>query len=233
LWSCPCGKKTPINNRSLLMTQTISLICEEGPKPRAKSFLTRELFAPKPSPEATARYGKVWTISLDFREFSLVDEAGQVVVVYPREEAEALIRVPAKHLDLEEVVNLGISDGDGDYFWFRPERDAMRLIKRYLNQTVLLQGDQAYDEMCGAAWGSFVCGLLAAPISIALAFGIAWGIQLFFKQFGVGVVAISGGIVIAGFGCLSNGIRDLLRFRELSRYRKEILDGAVVRGQQT
>jgi len=136
----------------------------------------------------------------------------------------SLIRVPAKHLDPEKVVNLGISDGVEDYFWFRPERDAIRLIKRYLNQIVLLKGDQAYDEMCGSAWGSFVFGLLAVPISIALAVGIAWGMQLFFKQVGVGVVAISGGILIAGFGCLANGIRDLLRFRELSKYRKEILD---------
>ena len=185
--------------------ESLVVVCEEGPLPRTS------LRKPVPTEEAKARHGEEWRLILGQQRVRLLDDTGREVVSFARHLAERAIRVPFTQWDADGVVNLGVADNEGGYFWFRPDKAVICQVRRYLDENIVLQGPEAVERFRQEAWWGLVGG------SLALVGGVSAFLIVAFVLFytGAAVVILLTGCLAGAIACFAKGIRALVRFRRL------------------
>jgi hypothetical protein len=207
------------------MEKRLFLTCEEGPTPRAKGFLEKRLFGDKAAPEAQARHGEVWCLVLGDKEVRLLDDSDREVATFPRERAEAVIRLPFTQWDPQAIVNVGILVEPGTYFWFAPDKAAVREIRRYRDQTFLLQhGATAYARIL---WTS-LSALVGSPMLILGGFICVRALNKTFRPDSPATfVTVLIPFLLGGFASFAFGVRSLTRLVRLRAVRREMASSAT------
>jgi hypothetical protein len=197
------------------MAKVIPLVCESGANPSKWGNRTA------PRPEETARQGQPWQLVLDVRTVRLLDLEGREVVVFPREEAERVFQIPGMFQDMDNR-NLGLATAE-ETFWFQPDRDAIRQLEAYLDETLVLQGPDAIEAYQSRARREFVVGvmgLFGGPLAAYYGFLLlgSWHIP--------GKLALLPiAIALIGFSQFGRGCRSMLRVSRLRAIEERSLWG--------
>jgi hypothetical protein len=151
-------------------------------------------------------------------EVRLLDDSDHEVLAVPRERAEAVIRLPYYQWDPQGIANLGILGGPESYYWFSPDNVAIREIKRYFDQTFLLQhGSKAYARVL---WTS-LSALVGGPLLILIGFICVRELNRVFRPGSPATfVPVLIPFLLGGFASFALGVRSLprlLRLRAVSR----------------
>jgi hypothetical protein len=150
---------------------------------------------------------KVWVLTLDRRGVVLHDPRGGEAAVFAADQAERRIRLPSFW---ESVKHLGVEDDHGEVLWFRPDPEAVREVRDYLDR---VRASLAPEELAARrtrGWVYVAAGLALAALGVALvlafrnpAVGAArqpagsWGgRKLLFLPFAFGVIGVYRGLKI-------------------------------------
>jgi hypothetical protein len=197
------------------MAKLIPLVCEAG----ANSLKRGN--RPPPRPEEAARQGQTWQLALEDHTVRLLDTEGTEVVVLAREDAERVFQIPGI-LRLEDFQNLGVATAE-ETFWFRPDREAIRQIEAYVDESLVLLGSEAIEAFQGRArWLFFVgvLGLIGGPLAAFYGCRLLWSCHVHGK---LSILPLA--FAVIGFLQFVRGCRAMVRVSRLRAIEERSLWG--------
>jgi hypothetical protein len=197
------------------MAKLIPLVCEAGANSPKRGNRT------PPRPEETARQGQTWNLALEDHAVRLLDRDGGEVLVLPREDAERVFLIPGV-LHLEDFQNLGVATAE-ETFWFRPDREVIRQIEAYLDESLVLQGPEAIEAFHSRARRLFfvgLTGLIGGPLAAFYGCRLLWSCHVHGK---LSVLPLA--FAVIGFLQFIRGCRAMIRVSRLRAIEERSLWG--------